>query len=81
MSDVYSLYIGLNKYHSLEMIQMNTSILEYVEKMQATLLIDMVTANELDLYDIANDMIAKSDDKDFEHICQAYEIVKHHLVG
>ena len=60
---------------------MNTSVLDYVEKMQATLLIDMVTANELDLYGIASDLIAKSDDKDSEHIWQAYEIVKHHLVG
>lgn len=60
---------------------MNTSVLDYVEKMQATLLIDMVTANELDLYGIASDLIAKSDDKESEHIWQAYEIVKHHLVG
>jgi hypothetical protein len=60
---------------------MNTEILNYVEKIQASLLNDMVTANELDLYDIASEMIAKNDEADFAHICQAYEVVKHNLIG
>lgn len=60
---------------------MNTQVQNYVEKIQASLLNDMVTANKLDLYEIASDMIAKNDESDFAHICQAYEVVKHHLVG
>ncbi len=60
---------------------MNTNTLNYVEEIQASLLNGMVTANDVNLYDIASDMIAQSDEKDAAHIWQAYEIVKHHLVG
>lgn len=63
------------------MTYLNTHIQSYVEKIQAALLNDMVTENKLDLYDIASDMIAKNDKADFALICQAYEVVKHHLVG
>lgn len=59
---------------------MGTEILNYVEKMEAAVLNNLVTTDTSDIYDIATDMIAQ-DQAAFEHICQAYEIVKHNLVG
>ncbi|MFF5994559.1 hypothetical protein AAGS61_07345 [Lysinibacillus sp. KU-BSD001] len=62
---------------------MNARILNFVEQIEATLLNDIVTATtlELDLYAIANNMIAQNDKIDFPEICQAYEVVKHRLIG
>ena len=62
---------------------MNTQILNFVEEMEATLLNDLVTANKLDddLYDIAMELIENNNKEAYENICQAYEVVKHHLIG
>ena len=62
---------------------MNTQILNFVEQMEAKLLNDMVTANELeyDLYDIATQLLEKNGKDSYENICQAYEVVKHNLLG
>ena len=65
------------------MTYMDTQILNFVEKMEAKLLNDLIVADELehDLYDIATEMLENSDKESYETICQAYEVVKHHLIG
>ncbi|WP_332645522.1 hypothetical protein [Lysinibacillus sp. 54212] len=60
---------------------MNEQIEYFVEKMEATILSDIVTENEQDLYEIATDLISHNDGKMFADICQAYELVKHHLIA
>ena len=62
---------------------MNSQILNFVEQMEAKLLNDLVTANELnhDLYDIATKLMEENSKDSYEHICQAYEVVKHDLIG
>ena len=62
------------------MIYMNTEILHYVEKIAATLLNDLVTTDTANIYTIATAMIAEHEAA-FEQICQAYEVVKHNLLG
>lgn len=59
---------------------MNTEILSFVEKMEAAVLNDLVTTDSSDLYEIAVEMIAEHKDS-YKNICQAYEVVKHNLVG
>lgn len=59
---------------------MNTEILTLVEKMEAAVLNDLVTTDTSDLYEIASEMIAE-DKGAFQNICQAYEVVKHNLLG
>lgn len=60
---------------------MNTTINYYVEQMEAALLSDLAIQNESNLYSIANDMLVAEDRVHFESICQAYEVVKHNLLG
>ena len=62
---------------------MDTQILNFVEKMEAKLLNDLITAEELDydLYDIATELLENNDQDSYENICQAYEVVKHNLLG
>ena len=62
---------------------MNSQILNFVEQMEAKLLNDLVTGNELDydLYDIATKLMEENDTDSYENICQAYEVVKHELLG
>ena len=62
---------------------MNNQILNFVEQMEAKLLNDIVTANELDcdLYDIAKELLENNNKDSYENICQAYEVVKHKLLG
>ena len=62
---------------------MNSQILNFVEQMEAILLNDLVTANELDydLYDIATNLMKENGKDSYENICQAYEVVKHDLIG
>ena len=62
---------------------MNSQILNFVEQIEAKLLNDLVTANELDydLYDIATKLMEENDADSYENICQAYEVVKHELLG
>ena len=59
---------------------MNVEILTYVEKMEAAVLNDLVTTDASDLYEIALEMITE-DKESYVNICQAYEIVKHNLLG
>ncbi|MER2154670.1 MAG: hypothetical protein ABS917_10795 [Solibacillus sp.] len=59
---------------------MNTEILSFVEKMEAAVLNDLVTTDSSDLYEIAVEMIAANKNA-YKNICQAYEVVKHNLVG
>ncbi|KOS60990.1 hypothetical protein FJQ98_19950 [Lysinibacillus agricola] len=60
---------------------MNHQIISYVAKMEAALMNKMEDHNEENLlFSIASDMIAKEKDQ-FKNVCQAYEVVKHHLVG
>lgn len=59
---------------------MNKEIINYVEKIEASVLYDLVTTDTSDLFIIASDLIEKNKE-DFSNICQAYEVVKHNLVG
>ena len=65
------------------MTYMNSQILNFVEQMEAKLLNDIVAGNELDhdLYDIATELLENHDKDAYENICQAYEVVKHKLLG
>lgn len=59
---------------------MNVEILSFVEKMEAAILNNLVTTDTSDLYEIAVEMIAE-DKEAYQNICQAYEVVKHNLLG
>lgn len=59
---------------------MNTQILNYVETMQAAVLNDLVTTDTSNLYEIATQLI-EGNEADTAPISQAYEVVKHHLLG
>lgn len=59
---------------------MNNSIQQYVEQMESQLLNDLTMNDEADLYAIATDLI-ESEERDMMDICQAYEVVKHNLIG
>lgn len=59
---------------------MNAEITTYVQKMEAAVLYDLVTTDTSDLYGIASDLI-ENNQADFSTICQAYEVVKHNLLG
>lgn len=60
---------------------MNKQIISYVAQMEAALMSQMEDHNEENLlFAIASDMIAKEKDQ-FKNVCQAYEVVKHHIVG
>lgn len=59
---------------------MNAQITSYVEKMEAAVLYDLVTTDKSDLFHIASGLIEENKE-DFSHICQAYEVVKHELLG
>ena len=60
---------------------MNHQIISYVAEMEAALMSKMEDHNEKNLlFSIASDMIAK-DKEQFKNVCQAYEVVKHHIVS
>ncbi len=59
---------------------MNNSIQQYVEQMESQLLNDLTMNDEANLYAIATDLI-ESEEQDMMDICQAYEVVKHNLIG
>ena len=59
---------------------MNTEILTFIEKMEAAVLNDLVTTDTSNLYGIAVEMIAQHKEA-YVNICQAYEVVKHNLLG
>lgn len=60
---------------------MNKQITYFVEEIQSHLMMDLAVAESQNLYDIASTLIAQHDDAAMTHICQAYEVVKHQLVG
>ncbi|MER1999624.1 MAG: hypothetical protein ABS882_07600 [Lysinibacillus sp.] len=59
---------------------MNTQILNYVQQIEAAVLYDLVTTDTSDIYNIATEMIEKNEEA-YAEICQAYEVVKHNLLG
>ena len=59
---------------------MNSQIEFYVEQLEAALMIEIVEGNKPNLYTIASDMIAE-DQTQYMNVCQAYEVVKHELLG
>ena len=59
---------------------MNEQITNYIEKIEASVLYDLVTTDTSDLYIIASDLI-ENNKEDYKNICQAYEVVKHELLG
>ena len=59
---------------------MNNSIQQYVEQMESQLLNDLTMNDEANLYAIATDLI-ESEEHDMMDICQAYDVVKHNLIG
>lgn len=70
-----------NTENKRRMIQMmNNSIQQYVDQMEGQLLNDLAMNDEASLYDIASGMIEASEE-DMMDICQAYEVVKHNLIG
>ena len=59
---------------------MTKEIINFVEKIQGQLMFDLAEGNESNLEMIANNLIARHKN-DTRNICQAYEIVKHSLIG
>ena len=59
---------------------MNNQIINYVQQMESILLMQLAESNESNLLDIASDMIAENEEQ-FDNVCQAYEVVKHDLLG
>lgn len=62
-------------------ILMNSHIQFYVDEIQAILMADLYEEKELSLYSIANHLIKHHHENEYKDICQAYEIVKHQLLG
>lgn len=59
---------------------MNAQIEFYVEQMEATVMMELLNNDESNLFDIASDMIAENQEQ-MQNVCQAYEVVKHALLG
>ncbi|GEK35023.1 hypothetical protein [Kurthia sibirica] len=59
---------------------MSKEIINFVELIKSQLLMDLSTKNVADLESIANHLIARHK-TDMRDICQAYEVVKHSLIG
>ncbi|MGG0657641.1 hypothetical protein [Rummeliibacillus pycnus] len=60
---------------------MNSTIEFYVEKIESQILMDLAAHDDADLYTIANQLIQNEPSDKLESICQAYEVVKHELLG
>lgn len=60
---------------------MNSTIEFYVEKIEGQILMDLADHDDADLYTIANDLIQNEPADQLASICQAYEVVKHELIG
>ncbi|MEK4229433.1 hypothetical protein [Solibacillus sp. FSL H8-0538] len=60
---------------------MSFEIKYFVEQIRTYLMADLAIRNESNLFDIAVNLIKRHDPTHFEHICQAYEVVKHELIG
>ena len=48
--------------------------------MEAAILTNLLTASSSDLFEIATEMISEYKEA-YSNICQAYEVVKHELLG
>lgn len=59
---------------------MNAQILNYVHQIESAVLFDLVTVDTSDIYNIATEMIEQNEEA-YADICQAYEVVKHELLG
>lgn len=60
---------------------MNHKIIAYVEELESALMNQMENHNEENLlFSIASKLIAQ-DSAQYKNVCQAYEVVKHHIVG
>ncbi|MBQ0139194.1 MAG: hypothetical protein KBT36_07855 [Kurthia sp.] len=59
---------------------MSKEIINFVEKIQGQLMLDLATGNKTSLETIANNLIARHRTNQRD-ICQAYEVVKHSLLG
>lgn len=60
---------------------MNTNIQYYVDELQSVLMTDLFEEKNNKLYSLANDLIERYPKDEFKNICQAYEVVKHQLIG
>lgn len=60
---------------------MNTHIEFYVDQLLAEVMANVAMNSEKDLFNLANEMIECHHEDEYDHICQAYEVVKHHLLG
>lgn len=60
---------------------MNTQIQFYVDQLQAIVMADVFEEKDTNLYGVANDMIACHHEEETQNIRQAYEVVKHNLLG
>ena len=60
---------------------MNSTIEFYVEKIESQILMDLADYDDADLYTIANQLIQNESSDKMASICQAYEVVKHELLG
>lgn len=59
---------------------MNEQIEFYVEQMEAALMMELLDGNKPNLQKIAENFLA-TDEEQYTTICQAYEVVKHDLLG
>ena len=60
---------------------MNSTIEFYVEKIEGQILMDLANHDDANLYQIAIELIQKEPSDQLALICQAYEVVKHDLLG
>lgn len=59
----------------------NPHIEFYVDQLLSEVMVNITLNSEKGLYDIANEMINCHHEDEYNHICQAYEVVKHQLLG
>ncbi|WP_102692323.1 hypothetical protein [Rummeliibacillus pycnus] len=60
---------------------MNSTIEFYVNRIEGQILMDLADHDDANLYQIANGLIQNEPADKLASICQAYEVVKHELLG
>ncbi len=60
---------------------MDNKIEFYVNKIEGEILMNLADHDDADLYLIAKNLLKHESEEMMESICQAYEVVKHELVG
>lgn len=60
---------------------MDKNIEFYVGMLEGEILMNLVDCDDADLYRIAEKLIKQESEAKMKSICQAYEVVKHELVG